>query len=106
MLHARLLDLRTKRMLTQSELADRLNISRQAYSLYEINKRQMNFETLCRLADFYGVSTDYILGRQDAAPSFLSGEERAMIDRYRELDKRSKGSVKNCLDFEYLRKHK
>jgi transcriptional regulator with XRE-family HTH domain len=106
MLHNRLSALRALKGLSQAELADQLNISRQAYSLYEINKRQMNFDTLCRLADHYGVSADYILGRQEAIPSFLNDEERSMIDKYRELDERSKGSVKNCLDYEFARRPK
>ena len=50
--------------------------------MYETGKRQMNFETLCLLADFYEVSTDYILGRQDAVPSFLDEEERTLIEQY------------------------
>jgi hypothetical protein len=66
----------------------------------------MNFETLCRLADFFEVSADYVLGRQSAAPSFLSDEERAFVEKFRELDERSRGSVRNCLDYEYARRVK
>ena len=61
----------------------------------------MNYETLCLLADFYGVSTDYLLGRIDSIPSFLDEEERLLLGRYRVLDKRGKESVKTTLDFEY-----
>jgi hypothetical protein len=61
----------------------------------------MNYETLCLLADFYSVSTDYLLGRQDAVPSFLDEEERTMIERYRTLDRRAKDAVQNSLVFEY-----
>ena len=63
----------------------------------------MNFETLCLLADFYEVSTDYLLGRQDSVPSFLSEEERAMISQYKALDERAKDTIKTLLAFEYSR---
>lgn len=36
--------------------------------VYELGKRQPNPETLVKLADFYGVSIDYILGRDDTEP--------------------------------------
>ena len=57
-------------------MAKLLKITPQAYSLYETNKNNINNETLCILADFFEVSIDYLLGRQDQKPSFLSDEER------------------------------
>ena len=58
------------------------------------------------LADFFDVSTDYLLGRQDLLPSFLNDEERNIIEQYRALDKRAKDGIKNSLNFEYLRLQK
>jgi len=101
MVALRLAELRNKKGLSQAQLAQYLKITHQAYSLYETNKRQMNYETLCLLADFYEVSTDYLLGRMDAVPSFLDDEERLMLERYRALDKRGKESVKTVLNFEH-----
>lgn len=103
MLSLRLSELRNNKGLSQAQLAEYLRITHQAYSLYETNKRQMNYETLCLLADFYEVSTDYLLGRQDAIPSFLSEEERIIIEQYRALDERTKDGIKNSLSFEYSR---
>ncbi|MCL2030151.1 MAG: helix-turn-helix domain-containing protein [Oscillospiraceae bacterium] len=103
MLHLRLAELRNKKGISQAELAADLRISRQAYSLYEINKRQMNYETLCLLADYHEVSTDYLLGRQDIMPSFLDEEERGIIKQYRALGEHARGTIKNCLSFEYER---
>jgi transcriptional regulator with XRE-family HTH domain len=74
--------------------------------MYETGKRQMNYETLCLLADFFEVSTDYLLGRQDAIPSFLDEEERSIIAQYRALGEHSKDAVKNSLAFEYSRSPK
>ena len=103
MLHIRLLELRKKKEVTQAVIAKMLKITPQTYSLYETGKHQMNYETLCLLADFYEVSTDYLLGRQDAIPSFLSEEERTVIERYRALGGHARDAVKNHLEFEYGR---
>lgn len=50
---------------TQKELADYLNVKQNTYSQYENGKRQIPIETLIRLADFYDVSVDYLLGRTE-----------------------------------------
>ena len=106
MLSLRIAEIRNAKNLTQADLAQYLKITQQTYSAYETNKRQMNYETLCLLADFFEVSTDYLLGRQDSIPSFLSEEERRIIDQYRALNKYSKDSIKNNLAFEYSRSPK
>ena len=106
MLHLRLLELRKKKGMTQAEIAKLLRITPQAYSLYETGKNNIGNETLCMLADFFNVSTDYLLGRQDLLPSFLNDEERELIEQYKALDKRARDGVKNMIGFEYARTHK
>ena len=49
--------------LTQQEVAQVLNCSQTCYSKYELGQREIPIRLLCLLADFYGVSTDYLLGR-------------------------------------------
>lgn len=49
--------------LTQQEIAQVLNCSQTCYSKYELGQREIPIRLLCLLADFYGVSTDYLLGR-------------------------------------------
>ncbi|PRS02334.1 transcriptional regulator [Bacillus atrophaeus] len=61
MLGDRLKELRDSKKLTQDKLAEILGISRGTYAHYEINKRKPDYETLIKLADFYGVTTDYLL---------------------------------------------
>ena len=58
----RLKELREKRNLLQKEVAGELNILAQTYSRYENNLRDPNIEQLKRLAEYYNVSTDYLLG--------------------------------------------
>lgn len=65
MVGERLKSLRESEGLTQQELADRLQITRSALSLYETNKREPDNETIRKFADFFEVTTDYLLGRVD-----------------------------------------
>lgn len=69
MMKTRIRDLREDRDLTQSDISRMLNISQVAYSYYELNKRSIPLESLCKLADFYKVSVDYILYRSDRKSS-------------------------------------
>lgn len=63
----RLRDLREDNDKTQSQIAELLMITQQQYSLYEKGYRDIPIDLLMKLADFYDVSTDYILGRTDIA---------------------------------------
>jgi transcriptional regulator with XRE-family HTH domain len=96
----RLRELRDKNNLTQQEVADRLQLSSDAYSLYELGKRQMNYETLRLLAEIYNVSIDYLLGRQDTNLVQLSAEETELVNQYRLLDKRGKEAIRVNIAFE------
>ncbi|MEW5783651.1 MAG: helix-turn-helix transcriptional regulator [Bacillota bacterium] len=65
-LGARLKKLRDEKGISQLELAKALNISNVMLSRYEKNKRSPDYETLNKLADFYDVTTDYLLGRTNS----------------------------------------
>lgn len=68
-MRTRIRELREDRDLTQTEISKLLNISQVAYSYYELNKRNIPLESLCKLADFYNVSLDYILYRTEEKSS-------------------------------------
>lgn len=59
----RLCDLREDKDLKQKELAAMLNVHQTTYSDYELGRINIPIPTLHTLADFYNVSTDYLLGR-------------------------------------------
>lgn len=61
----RLKELRKSYGLTQEKLADALSISRVNYTRYETDKARPDYETLILLADFFDVTTDYLLGRKE-----------------------------------------
>ena len=64
-MYARIRDLREDRDLTQKQIAQILGMSQTGYSKYETGENDIPTAILIRLADFYGTSTDYILGRTD-----------------------------------------
>ncbi len=51
--------------LTQVEMAEKLGISRSTIGMYETGAREPDFETLEKIADFFNVDIDYLLGRTD-----------------------------------------
>lgn len=59
----RIRDLREDADKTQQQIADMLNMQRSVYRRYERGEREIPVWALVRLADYYHVSTDYLLGR-------------------------------------------
>lgn len=74
-METRIKNLREDNDLTQKQLSKFLNISQVAYSYYELNKRNIPLELLCKLADFYGTSVDYLLYRTDAIMPYPRNEK-------------------------------
>lgn len=62
----RLIELRDGRNLSQKEVAAEFGVVVRAYQRYEYGEREPQLSTLIRMADFYGVSIDYLAGRTDA----------------------------------------
>ena len=62
-MYQRIRDLREDHDLKQKQLAEYLCCSQQVYSNYELGQRDIPTDVLIRLADFYKVSTDYLLGQ-------------------------------------------
>ena len=101
----RLRDLRGEK--TQAYVAQKLNINRQTYCNYENGSRQMDYDTLIKIAQFYNVTIDYLLGASDApygenatydielAPE--EPDERKLLDIYREV--KQKGGYALALKF-------
>lgn len=61
----RLKELRNNKQLTQSEFGALFNLSKQTISGYEKGDNDPPIDTLQKFADFFGVTTDYLLGRND-----------------------------------------
>lgn len=70
----RLRDLREDSDKTQVQMPEFLGCTQQAYSRYENQTAQMSYELLCRLADYFGTSADYLLGRTDERRPYPPGK--------------------------------
>ena len=82
--------LRKQQNKSQAEVAKYLELTVAAYQNYEAGRREANYETLVRLADFYGVTTDYILGREPAPNPFAelnlcAEDETAVMEKFMSL---------------------
>lgn len=62
MMYRRIRDLREDHDLKQREIAEHLGCSQRVYSNYELGQRDIPTDILIRLAKFYNVSVDYLLG--------------------------------------------
>lgn len=72
--------IRKKLGLNQESVAQYLNISRPAYSQYETGNRNPDWNTIVKLADFFQVSTDCLLGRTAQKPENTTGNESALTE--------------------------
>ena len=61
----KLITLRTDRKLSQKDSAEALGVSISRYNKWENNSNRPDYETVCHIANHYGVTTDYLLGRTD-----------------------------------------
>ena len=63
--------LRKAKGLTQEEAATIFEVKLTTYQKYERDVISPSYDTLCKIADFYGVTTDYLLGRSEDAGTLL-----------------------------------
>lgn len=80
MLGRRLTELRKEKKLTQTEIAEKLHMSRSTYAQYEVDRRVPEYATLEKIADFFDVSIDYVVGRTNERNRTLQPHSRKLID--------------------------
>ena len=88
--------LREESKLTQIQLAEKLEISKGTIGNYESGIRMPRFVDLERIADFFNVDIDYLLGRTNYRPEY-SLEEEWIIHCYRRADSNTKEGIKTIL---------
>lgn len=91
----RLKYLREEKELKQAELATLLNISPSTIGMYERNYRKPDHDTLIAIANFFDVSTDYLLNRTNTRNfndnnTSVDKEESSLIDDYKKLNSTGK----------------
>lgn len=91
--------LRKERELTQKELAEKLGIGESTYCGYENFSREPSYELLIRIADFFGVSLDYLLGHQiPGMACTMSPEELEVLEKYYHMSIHSRNLVNQLID--------
>ena len=104
--------LRKEKRLSQRDLCKNLCVSSGAIAMWETEKRQPDIATLCKLADFFGVSVDYLLGREDngkaafqnsfsniAASRELPVDEVRLLEKYRLLQTGYQALIEKQIQF-------
>ena len=74
MKYPRIRNLREDNDLTQQQIADMLYINRRTYAAYENGINSMTPEILCKIADIYHTSVDWLLGRTDEFEPYPENE--------------------------------
>lgn len=100
-LGARIRELRLEKELLQRELSNKIHIASNTLSQFEVGKAKPSYEVLISLADFFQVSTDYLLGRSDDFDNVtiqtngaqLTKDEEQLLQTYRKLTEKNKMHV-------------
>ena len=71
----RIRELRRAKGMNQEQLAEQIGLTKQAISQYERGVRKPSFEIIEALCDFFNVSSDYLLGKDDVTLRFVNGED-------------------------------
>ena len=98
MFGARLKALRKERSITQERLAEIINVDRSSIGKYEGKSQIIPSEEVREaIANFFGVSVDYLMGKTDLRypdpADELSADEKELIGIYRSLNNRGKESI-------------
>jgi len=111
MIGERIKELRKSRKLTLKQFGIQFGLSESTISQYENENRTPDYEVLKKIADFFEVSTDYLLGRTDE-PSTKSLDEQlegvnfALYKEAEELSDADKRDVLNFIQFMKQKKQK
>lgn len=89
--------------LSQAMLANKLGVSQATVGMWESGKREPNFAMLCKLADYFGISTDSLLGRSVSSETSKSLPQPSaeLMEKFSRLDPMAQARIMNALNFEY-----
>jgi transcriptional regulator with XRE-family HTH domain len=95
----RIRELRKAKKVTMKELGNMIGVAESTMSLYETGKRKPDPETLSRLADYFNVSVDYLLGRDEGqpqpAPKYSTDQRKEIV--LKKLEKKSLAQLEAIL---------
>lgn len=85
MLNEKIKILRKERNITQVELAKKLSVSKQAVSNWENDNIQPSIDMLIKIANYFSVSTDYLLGLDDKRYLEITGLSNIKITHIQQI---------------------
>ena len=100
--------LRVRDNLSQAELADKLGVAKSTISMYEVGKREPDFETLEAIADFFNVDMNFLLGKDGSENDhyYLNDETREIAQEvFENPDMRTLFKVARDIPPERLKAH-
>ena len=82
----RIAELRKKANITQEKFSSIIGVARSTLAMYETNKSEPDFKILQKIADYFNVSTDYLLGREDKK-NFSDKNNNSLVipEKYRDV---------------------
>lgn len=96
--------------LTRAQLAERLGISSpSSIGNWEAGLAAPDCDKICMMADLFGVSTDYLFGREKKEAANKPGaeepidDERHILERFSFCDEIGQDTIENCVEFQYQR---
>jgi len=97
--------LRKEKSISQQKLADAIGMSQQSINQYENHDTEPDILTLCKLADYFETTVDYLIGHTDirnhiepTSAYHLNADEGGVIDRYRALTPKERACVAQVID--------
>mgnify|MGYP000339728703 CR=1 FL=1 len=100
---ANLRQLRNRKGISQRTLGDILGVSQQTINLYENHAVEPDIYMLTKMADYFGTTIDYLVGRiateSDAGTTYaLTSDESFIIEKYRLLSPAERDSIRMVMD--------
>ena len=97
--------LRKENAISQQKLADAISMSQQSINQYENHDTEPDILTLCKLADYFNTSVDFIIGHTDIKDPFdnteayhLNADEGDLIAKYRALSPKERACVAQVVE--------
>jgi transcriptional regulator with XRE-family HTH domain len=97
--------LRTNRGLSQRQLAKELNVAPSTLAMYELDKREPDYATLRKIADYFEVTTDYLLGRS-STPYPIDKDKTAEESsnyNFEDLPEEAQKTLENFIEYIYIK---
>lgn len=96
--------LRTKQNISQQQLADVIGVSQQSVNKYENHSVEPDIDTIIKIADYFSVTVDYLIGRTETQQTIdifseiqFNLEEISLINKYRKATVRDKEIIQFIL---------